>query len=199
MRTDAPLHTTVIGHVLTAATTDRGAIRAKPLKPLTIMPRQNSPLSILSVFLLLLASALLVGCGQRRVEEFRFCSTPVDGWENSDSLVFPINTIRQDGDYCLSIGVRTSAANSYPFRTLVLSITTRIRGAEVEHDTAYCDLTDADGDLNGQGVSLYQYVFPVSVLHFRKGQSGTVLIHHIMRRRLLSGVANIGIRIERVK
>lgn len=146
------------------------------------------------LFVLLLL--ILGSCGQRRVETFSFRATPVDGWETTDSLVFPIDSIHQSGRYRLSIGVRTSAAYPYPFQTLALNITTRLQGRKVERDTALCHLTNKDGDVNGQGVSLYQYEFPVCELHLEKGQKGTITVQHLMRRNLLPGVANVGIRLE---
>ncbi|WP_347719855.1 gliding motility lipoprotein GldH [uncultured Alloprevotella sp.] len=158
-------------------------------------PKMHSA-GLAPLFVLLLL--IVVGCGQRRVETYCFRATPVDGWETTDSLVFPIDTIHQAGRYRLSIGVRTSAANPYPFQTLALSITTRLQGKKAQRDTALCSLTDKDGDVNGQGVSLYQYAFPVSELHLEKGQTGTVTVQHLMRRNLLPGVANVGICLERI-
>ena len=88
-------------------------------------PKMHSA-GLAPLFVLLLL--IVVGCGQRRVETYCFRATPVDGWETTDSLVFPIDTVHQAGRYRLSIGVRTSAANPYPFQTLALSITTRLQG-----------------------------------------------------------------------
>ena len=182
----------------TAATTGRADHRTETTKlPTTMLrkPKMHSA-GLAPLFVLLLL--IVVGCGQRRVETYCFRATPVDGWETTDSLVFPIDTVHQAGRYRLSIGVRTSAANPYPFQTLALSITTRLQGKKAQRDTALCSLTDKDGDVNGQGVSLYQYVFPVDELHLENGQTGTITVQHLMRRNLLPGVANVGIRLDRI-
>jgi len=182
----------------TAATTGRADHRTATTKLPTTMLRKPKMLSAGLVPLFVLLLLIVVGCGQRRVETYCFRATPVDGWETTDSLVFPIDTVQQAGRYRLSIGVRTSAANPYPFQTLALSITTRLQGRKAQRDTALCSLTDKDGDVNGQGVSLYQYVFPVDELHLEKGQTGTITVQHLMRRNLLPGVANVGIRLDRI-
>lgn len=182
----------------TAATTGRADHRTETTKLPTTMLRKPKMLSAGLAPLFVLLLLIVVGCGQRRVETYCFRATPVDGWETTDSLVFPIDTVHQAGRYRLSIGVRTSAANPYPFQTLALSITTRLQGKKAQRDTALCSLTDKDGDVNGQGVSLYQYAFPVSELHLEKGQTGTITVQHLMRRNLLPGVANVGIRLDRI-
>lgn len=146
----------------------------------------------------LLFALLLVACNRRPVAAFSYRSTPVDGWESADTLIFPIDSLPADGRYALTVGVRTSSAYPYPFRTLALSIEARFLSQARYADTLYCSLTDREGDVSGKGVSVYQYTFPVDTFQLHRGARGTITIHHIMRRNLLPGVSDVGIRLERL-
>lgn len=146
----------------------------------------------------LLFALLLVACNRRPVATFSYRSTPVDGWENADTLIFPIDSLPADGRYALTVGVRTSSAYPYPFRMLALSIEARFLSQTRYADTLYCSLTDHEGDVSGKGVSVYQYTFPVDTFQLHRGARGTITIHHIMRRNLLPGVSDVGIRLERL-
>ena len=127
----------------------------------------------------LLLSLLLVACNRHHVAKFSYRSTPVDGWESADTLIFPIDSLPADGRYALSIEARFLSQARYA-------------------DTIYCSLTDHEGDVSGKGVSVYQYSFPVDTFQLHRGARGTITIHHIMRRNLLPGVSDVGIRLERL-
>jgi len=81
---------------------------------------------------------------------------------------------------------------------LALSIEARFLSQARYADTLYCSLTDREGDVSGKGVSVYQYTFPVDTFQLHRGARGTITIHHIMRRNLLPGVSDVGIRLERL-
>ena len=159
----------------------------------------------------LLLSLLLVACNRHHVAKFSYRSTPVDGWESADTLIFPIDSLPADGRYALTIGVRTFSGAilhmvsfDRPMSTNSLSLDYVI-GPEARFlsqaryaDTIYCSLTDHEGDVSGKGVSVYQYSFPVDTFQLHRGARGTITIHHIMRRNLLPGVSDVGIRLERL-
>lgn len=120
--------------------------------------------------------------------------TPVDGWEQNDTLTFTTDSIPHDGVYAFQIGLRTTSI--YPYRMLWLLVENEWRNPKfTKTDTVICHLTNAEGDLNGHGIDSYQYTYPCPSLHLRKGQVGHIRIRHIMRREILPGVSDVGIKI----
>lgn len=148
------------------------------------------------LLLLLTGLALLAACDRAPVYS-TYRSTPAEGWETIDTLTFPVDSIRRAGTYRLSIGVRTGAARPYPFQTLWMVVkqvwhTPR----QLRIDTLSCRLVTPDGDRIGRGVSLYQYDFPLDTLTLPQGARGYITIRHIMRRTVLQGIVNVGVRLD---
>lgn len=143
----------------------------------------------------LLAAVLAAACDERPAG-YAFRSTPVDGWERNDVLAFPVDTVRRGGDYRIDVCVRASSARSYPFRTLWLVVGQEWKNpSAVRQDTLVCPLANADGDLNGRGVSLFQYDFPLDTVTLAPGSSGQIVVRHIMRRDILLGISDIGVKV----
>lgn len=118
--------------------------------------------------------------------------TSTEGWEQRDVIQFPIDSLLRGGEYSLSVGVRATAA--YPFQTLYLLVEQNFTSPVLtRRDTVKCVLTNKQGDLNGSGLRVMQYSFPVGKIALHKGQSGTITIRHIMRREILPGVSDVGI------
>lgn len=149
------------------------------------------------VLLLLLCAAMMAAC-RHKPAAFEYCPTPVEGWEGSDTLHFRVDTIREGGTYSLSLGVRSSASLPYPFQRLYVVVRQHWHHPEALHyDTVACELVSPDGKMQGRGVSIYQYICPVGECELAEGQTGEVTVHHIMRREILPGITDVGIRIER--
>lgn len=140
--------------------------------------------------------ALALTACRRATVIHAYRDTPAGGWEQSDALVFPIDTLRESGTYDLSVGVRTT--NGYPYARLWLVVDTRLANPDTAFaDTLQCSFVDERGVRNGDGVDTYQYVFPLRRLTLSAGQSGDFRIHHIMRREILPGISDIGVRLAR--
>lgn len=139
----------------------------------------------------------LTGC-ERRPAAFAFRSSPVDGWEQGDTLRFHIDSLRKAGDYQLTLGLRTSASTPCPFQCIWLVMRQQWHNPDtLINDTIECRLTDTKGDVLGDGVSLYTITCPVRQLQLHQGTSADISIHHIMRREMLTGVSDVGIRLDR--
>lgn len=65
-------------------------------------------------------------------------------------------------------------------------------------DTFVCHLTDEEGDITGTGISIYQYLLPFKSLQLPQGAEADITINHIMRRRIIPGITDVGILLERV-
>ncbi len=142
-----------------------------------------------------MTATLLASCATDTVFD-RYVHTPVSGWEKNDTLTMQIPKVAAAGDYSQQIGVRMTAA--YPFMSISLIVEQEIlpRGATLT-DTVKCEVTDSRGNFLGSGVSTYQYQFPLRELRLAKGDSVYVSIRHNMKREILPGVSDIGLKMER--
>lgn len=60
-------------------------------------------------------------------------------------------------------------------------------------------LIDNNGVSKGQGISYYQYNFPINIYQMHQGDSIHVAIRHDMKREILPGVSDIGIKISKIQ
>lgn len=144
--------------------------------------------------LVLTVAAALVSCDRKTVFA-SYDHTPVAGWEKNDTLRFGPIKIEESGDYSEEVGLRINGA--YPFQSLSLVVEHCVypRGT-VFVDTLTCPLVAPDGTVKGQGVSYYQYKFDTKNLFLSKGDSIHIYIRHNMKREILPGVADVGVRIK---
>ena len=88
-------------------------------------------------------------------------------------------------------------SGEYPFQRLNLVIEQTTYPAGISRrDTLNCDLIDPQGNIQGQGLSLYQYRFHMTDISLNEGDSLCVNIRHNMKRELLSGVTDVGLRLR---
>ena len=146
-----------------------------------------------------LAFVLLGGsssCEQHTVAHIQR-SLPLDGWEQSDTIRFVIDSIPATGDYQLGIDLRTT--DDYPYQSIYLKIEQTWEAPRMSRcDTLRCQLATADGEVAGAGISHFQYTFPLAVQHLEAGQYGQLVVRHIMQCDLLHGMASIGIKLEKL-
>ena len=65
-------------------------------------------------------------------------------------------------------------------------------------DTIQCNLIDKNGVTKGQGVSYYQYDFPINEYSMSTGDSIHLTVRHDMKREILPGISDIGLKVERL-
>ena len=53
------------------------------------------------------------------------------------------------------------------------------------------------GENKGQGISYYQYNFPINIYKINRGDSIHIAIRHDMKREILPGVSDIGVKITK--
>jgi len=132
-----------------------------------------------------------------------YSHTPIAGWEKNDTLTFDIPPLAMAGYYQEQLGLRITGA--YPFMGLTLIVEQTIYPNERDKydkiekiDTIQCDLIDNNGVTKGQGISSYQYNFPVNVYRMNANDSVHVTIRHDMKREILPGISDIGIKMNRM-
>jgi len=145
---------------------------------------------------MLLAVLLLTACKQRTVY-YHYEHTPLSGWEKNDTLVFTTDTIAIDGTYSEEVGIRING--TYPFLQLNLVVEHLVMPAmTMKSDTLSCRLIDETGKALGNGVSNYQYLIPLTSLTLKKGDRLRIAIRHDMKREILPGISDIGLRLRRI-
>jgi gliding motility-associated lipoprotein GldH len=143
---------------------------------------------------LLLTVLLLTGCKQSTVY-YHFENTPENGWEKTDPVIFDVNKMTADAICQEELALRIS--NKYPFMRLTLIVEQTIfPSGETMIDTLDCNLIDERGNAQGNGVSQYQYMFPLKLLQLHSGDSLQFSVHHDMKREILPGITSVGIKIK---
>ena len=117
------------------------------------------------------------------------------GWEKNDTVVFLVPPITADGVYQRQVGLRINS--DYPFMGLTLIVEQMVLpDMELRSDTLSCDIIDEHGHPYGNGVSRYQYLFPLPAVPLDSGQSLRITIRHDMRREILPGITDIGVELS---
>ena len=138
---------------------------------------------------------MLVSCNNHTVFS-HYESTSVRGWERNDTLSFNIEPMQETNLYAEEIGVRITG--EYPFKGLSLIVEQTVYPSKTTiTDTLNCDLIDDVGHANGKGINHYQYLFPLTTLKLNKGESVHVAIRHCMKREILPGITDIGLKLSR--
>lgn len=141
-----------------------------------------------------MTAAVAVSCATDTVY-YSYAHTPVAGWEKNDTLTFNIPGMAAPGTYSQQVGLRMTSA--FPFTSISLIVEQHImpRG-KVLTDTIKCPITDIRGNFLGDGISSFQYMFPLREVALNKKDSIHVSIRHNMKREILPGVSDIGLKME---
>lgn len=146
--------------------------------------------------LFILTVALVFASCNRKTIYSHYEPTPISGWEKSDTLSFCISPIQQDGTYSEEIGLRISGA--YPFKGITLITSQYTQPYHIlRTDTLHAHLIDDDGNIQGTGVSYYQYNFRLATLRLYANDTLYVNIRHNMKREILPGISDIGVTLRK--
>lgn len=143
---------------------------------------------------MVMTAAVAVSCATDTVY-YSYAHTPVAGWEKNDTLTFNIPGMAAPGTYSQQVGLRMTSA--FPFTSISLIVEQRIMPRDkVLTDTIKCPITDIRGNFLGDGISSFQYMFPLREVTLNKKDSIHVSIRHNMKREILPGVSDIGLKME---
>ena len=122
--------------------------------------------------------------------------TPLAGWERNDTLKFLVPHAMQKGQYEEEIGLRING--DYPFLGLRLIVSQTIYPKhQTFTDTLDCEVINKNGNATGKGITMYQYLFHLTTLQLEKGDSLSVSIRHDMKREILPGIADVGVKLSK--
>ena len=158
----------------------------------------------LHLIILFTVAATLFACNRKTVFA-QYEHTPLNGWERNDTLKFlfkPSESIPlyndTIGEYDFKESVELRINNSYPFKSLYLEVVqTRLPAGITQTYTVPCHLVNQRGLFKGKGVNYYQYHFHFADLKLRSQDSVQIFIRHNMKREILPGVSDVGIRITK--
>ena len=150
---------------------------------------RNKPFVIAAVLLL-----MLWGCRQQvAYHQFRHIYEP--GWDKTDTLYFDISPL-SDGSYRLDAELRSD--KDYPFQKLMMEVEQTVYPSMRRyHDVIGCELISETGLIKGDGISYFQYQFLVRNLSLREGDSIHICLTHKMKREIMPGVTDVGVRLSR--
>lgn len=144
-----------------------------------------------------LFSMLFVAC-DRQTALAGYHDLPLDGWEAGDTVAFPLDSVTEGGDYLLTLSLRFTASERYPFSDIALLLTRCLPGDTLTMPLRYT-LTTGRSDMAGNGVSLYAYDFPVDTLSLELGTKGRFILKHNMRLSPLPGIHDVGLSLRRLE
>lgn len=156
---------------------------------------------IYAVFVMM-AVAIITSCNNDIVFD-DYAHTPIAGWEKNDTLSFEVPPLLESGHYQENMGLRLTGA--YPFMGLTLIVEQTIyhnkkkMDAECKTDTVNCQFVDDNGNDKGKGISYSQYKFPINLYELHQGDSIHIAIRHDMKREILPGVSDVGIKITKMQ
>lgn len=149
--------------------------------------------------LLIIGAYLALSSCKESLVYDKYSHTPIAGWEKNDTLSFEIPPLATSGNYQEMLGLRITG--SYPFMGLTLIVEQTIypdptrKSEKMEKtDTIQCNLLDQNGATRGQGISYYQYNFPINIYQMNENDSIHVTIRHDMKREILPGISDIGFK-----
>lgn len=148
---------------------------------------------------MLLGAWLCTAClGGKVYDEYQ--ELPLAGWEKVDRVSFNIPSMTTTGIYDVEMGLRTTG--DYPFMNLSLIVEPQVIRSNGNQTmlspvVMRCKLVDIHGHTHGQGINYYQHDFHVTTLQLHTGDSLILTIHHDMKREVLPGLSDMGIRLTR--
>lgn len=143
-----------------------------------------------SLIAIAIVMATMVGCTGNKVYS-HYQHTLISGWEKNDILTFSVPSLKESGTYSPELMLRING--SYPFMGVTMIVEQKkFPSQETRIDTLKCSLIDDKGNTKGQGLSYYQYSFPIEPMQLAAGNSLQVSIRHNMKREILPGISDVG-------
>ena len=154
---------------------------------------KSRSLAVYSVCIMALA-VVFTACTSHTVYH-HYETVTMTGWEKNDTVVFLVPPLTADGVYQRQVGLRINS--DYPFMGLTLIVEQMVLpDMELRSDTLSCDIIDEHGHPYGNGVSRYQYLFPLPAVPLDSGQSLRITIRHDMKREILPGITDVGVELS---
>lgn len=139
------------------------------------------------------AACLFTACDTQTAYH-HYESVAPEGWARQDTLTFAIDTIIQRGNYDATLCIRTNA--TYPFRNLAVRTAINIspRDTTVSRQMEMT-LRQVDEHKDRSSITYFTHHEPIATLALQPGDSITVKVTHNMRREVMQGITDVGIKL----
>lgn len=148
-------------------------------------------------FVGLLLAVSFVSCNQNEVF-FSYRQLPANGWDKDSVLAFDYQIQDTLSHYNVFLHVRHFG--NYPYQNFWMFLENTDSKGVVKHDTVECYLADEFGKWLGTGNALKEMpVFYKQNILLSDSGTYQIKIGHGMRDSILTGIKEIGLRVEKVK
>lgn len=141
-----------------------------------------------------LCLAVLTACSVDRAKMVAYEPVDAYSWDAAERLVFDLGPVPAAGDYGLTLNVRTTTADVFPFKVLYVEVRQQWNASkESLVDTVAC--TFQHDERQAFGISLHQYAFPFSRRRCQAMDSVRLTVRHLMRKEEITGIDNVGVEL----
>jgi len=139
----------------------------------------------------LLTLLLTLGACKPEVVYHHYQHVTDNNWDKGDTIYFNIPPVKTSGLFHEEAELRIS--KEYPFLSISLLVQQTIFPQKKhQSDVINCDLISENGVMKGDGITLFNYQFPVRDIYLNSGDSVCVAIIHNMKRETMAGIADVG-------
>ncbi|MBQ9561782.1 MAG: gliding motility lipoprotein GldH [Prevotella sp.] len=143
---------------------------------------------------LFIAVLLLAACSTDTVYH-HFESTSDEGWDKEDTLTMQTDEMQETGTYELTLDVRTT--EEYPYQDLSLMVEETLLTSKAKRlYPVTLQIATRQGERNEEGLAYSEFRRELSKQYIRKGEKIRFRIYHKMRRLVLPGVKDVGIKLK---
>lgn len=139
---------------------------------------------------------VLLGCDSKRIFEKNYRIVR-NTWDQAD----PVRIRAEINDTLIPYNFYLNIRNTtdYSYSNLYLFVTTQYPSGKVSRDTLDCPLADLKGKWLGSGFGKVKNmrILLKSRMYFREKGAYTFTLEQAMRTKFLTGIADVGIRIEK--
>jgi len=143
-----------------------------------------------------LLTSLLAACQPHTIYH-SFHTLPKDGWNKSDTLVYPVPAKDiKAGHYELQIEIRHT--QEFAYRSIWIVVYQNLQDStRFTADTLQCVLTNEKDQFTGAGLNrYYQASFPLKTVTLNSAYTPVFKIAHYMKKGRIEGIHDVGIRLS---
>lgn len=122
------------------------------------------------------------------------------GWDLSDTIQFKTDTLRQEGRYSFTCGIRTR--RNYPYREIAMMVDRKVYRDSLlvlhKLEKVTFPIINSVGTMTGEGIASKNHEQKLKDFYMRQGDSVVISINHLMTRKSLPGIVDIGIIMEKI-
>lgn len=147
---------------------------------------------------LVVAAAFLSGCSVRdnKTVFHQYRAADASGWYKYDTLYFDIPPMHDSTTAQITLEIRSTP--QFDHERLWVGVQTDLLRPETSRtDTVALVLIKPSGENTGTGVNLFEHEKPLYSHPLPQGQYGRIAVYHLMQLHRVSGISDIGIRIQR--